>query len=376
MAGIYIHIPFCKQKCIYCDFMSGTNIGQKERYVDAVIREMSLRRDYLKGERIRTIYFGGGTPSVLSKRELEVLFSALNEYWDLSEMEECTVECNPEDMTMQYVEMLAELPFNRISIGVQSFDEEELRWLNRRHDAATAERAVRNAQQCGFSNISIDLMYSLPIQSLTTWRETLDRALTLGVSHISAYSLMYEDGSKLSKLLASNRVSPLDEDTAVKMFDMLCSVLDEAGYEQYEISNFSLPGYNSRHNSSYWDYTPYLGLGAAAYSFDGIQRHYNLPHTIKYCTAIEQGSAFCNEEKLTEKERYNEYVFTALRTRKGVNLEGLRERFGITYYEYACRMAQKNISAGLLIKEGDVIRLTHRGIYVSDTVMSDFMTVD
>ena len=375
MAGIYIHIPFCTQRCIYCDFLSGTNIGLKGRYVDALVREMGLRSGYLGGEAVRTVYFGGGTPSLLSHEDFSCIVEGLAAHWDLSAVEEWTVECNPEDMTREYAEMLCSLPFNRVSIGIQSFDDGELKWLNRRHTAERGAEAVRCAQDAGFGNVSIDLMYALPMQTVESWRRTLDAALSLGVQHISAYSLMFEEGSKIAKLMEAGRIAPMDDDTAADMFSALCGRLDEAGYEQYEISNFARPGYESRHNSAYWDYTPYIGLGAGAYSFDGRRRSNNVAHTLRYCRAIEEGRPFSEEEALTRDEQYNEFVFTALRTRKGLNLALVGERFGMEARAYAEARAARFICGGQLERDGDVLRLTRKGVYVSDMVMSDFMRV-
>ncbi|MBO8440676.1 MAG: radical SAM family heme chaperone HemW [bacterium] len=375
MAGIYIHIPFCTQRCIYCDFLSGTNIGLKGRYIDALVREMGLRRGYLGDAQVRTVYFGGGTPSLLSHEDFSRIVEGLAAHWDLSAVEEWTVECNPEDITREYAEMLRSLPFNRVSIGIQSFDEGELKWLNRRHTAARGAEAVRCVQNAGFGNVSIDLMYALPMQTVESWRRTLDAALSLGVQHISAYSLMFEEGSKIAKLMEAGRIAPMDDDTAADMFSELCGRLGEAGYEQYEISNFARPGYESRHNSAYWDYTPYIGLGAGAYSFDGRRRSNNVAHTLRYCRAIEEGWPFSEEETLTRDEQYNEFVFTALRTRKGLNLALVGERFGTEARVYAEARASRFICGGQLERDGDVLRLTRNGVYVSDMVMSDFMRV-
>ncbi len=375
MAGIYIHIPFCAQRCIYCDFLSGTNVGLTGRYIDALGREAEQRRDYLGGETVRTVYFGGGTPSLLSHSDLARIVETLSAHWDLSAVEEWTVECNAEDMTREYAEMLRSLPFNRVSIGIQSFDEGELKWLNRRHTAERGAEAVRCAQDAGFDNVSVDLMYALPVQTPDSWRRTLDVALSLGVQHISAYSLMFEEGSKIARLMEAGRIAPLDDDTAADMFAALCGTLSGAGYVQYEISNFALPGRESRHNSSYWDYTPYIGLGAGAHSFDGCRRSHNVAHTLRYCRAVEGGLPFSEEETLTPDEQYNEFLFTALRTRRGLRLADVGERFGAEARAYAEARAVRFVRGGQLEREGDVLRLTRGGVYVSDMVMSDFMRV-
>ena len=268
------------------------------------------------------------------------------------------------------------LSLAKVPLGVYAMSgRDTTKWLNRRHTAERGAEAVRCAQDAGFGNVSIDLMYALPMQTVESWRRTLDAALSLGVQHISAYSLMFEEGSKIAKLMETGRIAPMDDDAAADMYSALCGRLDEAGYEQYEISNFARPGYESRHNSAYWDYTPYIGLGAGAYSFDGRRRSNNVAHTLRYCRAIEEGRPFSEEETLTRDEQYNEFVFIALRTRKGLNLALVGERFGTEARAYAEARAERFICGGQLERDGDVLRLTRKGVYVSDMVMSDFMRV-
>ena len=485
MAGLYIHIPFCTQKCIYCDFLSGTNLSLREQFIDALIAEMDCYLDFFNEDKIRTIYFGGGTPSLLSVDELKRIYDAIAERWDVSEVEEFTMECNPDDLSEEYLEALilspclrgtseAEgvgrdntalnsesndnigLPINRLSIGVQSFVDDELKWLNRRHTATEAIEAVKRAKRAGFKNITIDLMFALPVQTLDSLNYSINKALELGVQHISAYSLMFEPDSKITKLMEQNRLEPLDEDTAADMFDLLSQRLTEAGYEQYEISNYAKSGFESRHNSGYWHGMRYLGLGPSAHSFDGEQRWSNVAHTIKYnaqCTTnglelkrkmhnaqlltpsaslvpLRQGDnsrvseVVCKElgdnssqsimhnaqltsspsglplgqgenregdqaargdnswvdairsvEVLSEDERFNELVFTALRTKIGVDLVDLRGRFGDKRSDKLLRQAQKYINTGRMKVENNRLSLTRAGIYISDAIISDFMIV-
>lgn len=377
MAGLYIHIPFCTQKCIYCDFMSGTNLSLRQDFVASLIAEMDLYLDFFDSDPMRTIYFGGGTPSLLSVDELRLIYDAIACRWDISAVEEFTIECNPDDLSEEYLQRLRSLPINRLSIGVQSFCDDELQWLNRRHTSQEAFDAVRRAQKAGFENITIDLMFALPVQTLESLNYSISKALELDVQHISAYSLMFEPDSKITKLMELNRLDPLDEDVAADMFELLSTRLISAGYEQYEISNYAKQGFHSRHNSGYWHGMRYLGLGPSAHSFDGEKRWYNIAHTIKYNNLLTSDKLnFKNEEVLTPDERFNELVFTALRTKIGVNLQDLRIRFGESRYNQLLRQAKKYIDAGNMHILNGRLSLTHKGIYISDSIISDFMIVD
>lgn len=377
MAGLYIHIPFCTQKCIYCDFMSGTNLSLRQDFVASLIAEMDHYLDFFDSDPMRTIYFGGGTPSLLSVDELQRIYDAIAQRWDISAVEEFTIECNPDDLTEEYLLQLRSLPINRLSIGVQSFCDDELQWLNRRHTAQEAFDVVLRAQKSGFENITIDLMFALPVQTLESLNYSIDKALELGVQHISAYSLMFEPDSKITKLMELNRLQPLDEDVAADMFELLSARLTSAGYEQYEISNYAKSGFYSRHNSGYWHGMRYLGLGPSAHSFDGEKRWYNIAHTIKYNNLVKSDKLdFKNEEVLTPDERFNELVFTALRTKIGVDLQDLRIRFGESRYNQLLRQTKKYIDAGNMHILNGRLSLTHKGIYISDSIISDFMIVD
>ena len=383
MAGLYIHIPFCTQKCIYCDFMSGTNLSLREQFVDALIAEMDCYLDFFDNDPLRTIYFGGGTPSLLSVEELGRIYRAIAERWDVSGVEEFTMECNPDDLSEEYLRTLCGLPINRLSIGVQSFVDDELKWLNRRHTSAEAIEAVERAKQAGFENITIDLMFALPVQTIESLNYSIDKALELGVQHISAYSLMFEPDSKITKLMELNRLDPLDEDVAADMFYLLAKRLTEVGYEQYEISNYAKVGFESRHNSGYWHGMRYLGLGPSAHSFDGEKRWSNVGHTIKYNALLHETRDTRHEtrdtirsvEVLGVDERFNELVFTALRTKVGVDLEELRCRFGDKRCDKLLRQAQKYVDSGRMRVVDGRLSLTREGIYISDSIISDFMIV-
>ena len=377
MAGLYIHIPFCTQKCIYCDFMSGTNLSLRQDFVASLIAEMDHYLDFFDSDPMRTIYFGGGTPSLLSVDELQRIYDAITQRWDISAVEEFTIECNPDDLTEEYLLQLRSLPINRLSIGVQSFCDDELQWLNRRHTSQEAFDVVLRAQKAGFENITIDLMFALPVQTLESLNYSIDKALELGVQHISAYSLMFEPDSKITKLMELNRLQPLDEDVAADMFELLSARLTSAGYEQYEISNYAKPSFYSHHNSGYWHGMRYLGLGPSAHSFDGEKRWYNIAHTLKYCNLIPKGSVLDirSVESLTEDERFNELVFTALRTKIGVDLVELRGRFGDRRCDGLLRQAQKYVDSGRMRVVDGRLCLTREGIYISDLIISDFMIV-
>lgn len=375
MAGLYIHIPFCKRKCLYCDFYSCTDLSVKDAYVDALVDEMSLRRKYIT--KVDTIYFGGGTPSLMSAKDFVRIFSSINKLFDLSNCAEITVEINPDDITPEYADALAELPFNRVSIGIQTFDDDELHFLNRRHDALQAVEAVKRCQDAGFTNISIDLIYGLPGQTLSSWDKNLECALALGVPHISAYHLIYEENTPITQLKDTGKIIPVDEDTSLLLFSRLIERLSVSGYEHYEISNFSLPGYRSRHNSSYWDGTAYLGLGPFAHSYNGCdEREWNIASLPAYLEGIRNRSPRVTSERLDLPTRYNEYIITRLRTKEGFLSSELERRFGKELFAYCLRQAERYIASGMLLREeNDRIRLSEKGIFVSDSIMCDLMKV-
>ena len=375
MSGLYIHIPFCTQKWIYCDFLSGTNLSLREQFINALIAEMDHYLDFFNEDKIRTIYFGGGTPSLLSVDELQQIYDAIVQRWDISAVEEFTIECNPDDLTEEYLLQLRSLPINRLSIGVQSFCDDELQWLNRRHTALEAIKAVERAKYVGFENITIDLMFALPVQTLKSLNYSIDKALELDVQHISAYSLMFEPDSKITKLMELDRLQPLDEDVSADMFDLLSKRLTEAGYEQYEISNYAKVGFESRHNSGYWHGMRYLGLGPSAHSFDGEKRWYNIAHTIKYNAQLGHMYDSRIVEILTDDELFNELVFTALRTKIGVDLLDLRSKFGDKRCDKLLTQAQKYIDNDKMQVSDGRLSLTRSGIYISDSIISDFMIV-
>ena len=381
MAGLYIHIPFCKSRCIYCGFYSTTNSELRQRYVDAVCKQMQL--SHQDGEnlgKIETIYLGGGTPSQLTERQLQQLFIYINKVYGMEHVREVTMECNPDDLSQEYVTALSRLPINRISMGVQTFDNNRLRFLHRRHNAEQIPIAIERLRNAGIRNISIDLMYGFPNETPDDWLRDINQALNLDVEHLSAYCLMYEEGTPLYKMINENeelniknpQYIPIDEETELQMYSSLIDCLTMAGYEHYEISNFAKPGYRSRHNSSYWNQTPYTGLGAAAHSYNGYDhRRWNIDNIRQYMEGIENGKPAFDEEVLDDDTRYNDRVMTALRTCEGLDLSALSP----IHRDYCLQQAQRFLADGTLSLQLDRLRLTRKGLFVSNMIMSELMKV-
>lgn len=376
MAGIYIHVPFCKTRCIYCDFYTRTDMSSKHNYVSAICREIELRKEYIGDENIETIYFGGGTPSQLAKDDFEQIFASICRNFKVSEDAEITMEANPDDLSDRYLQMIREFPFNRLSIGIQSFNDNELLFLKRRHSSQKAKDAVKSAKSGGFDNISIDLMYGLPKQTLDIWNRNLDEALALDIQHISSYHLIYEQGTRLYRLFRLGDVKPVDEDLSVEMFSTMIDRLSSSGFEHYEISNFAKDKLYSRHNSSYWLGVKYLGLGPAAHSFDGQNRAWNIPSISKYTEGISSGKLPMEIEYLDENTRYNDFILTGMRTMWGVDLKKLEKLFGNQKKEYCLKNVRKYMNQEFVIQSDDKLKLTRKGIFISDGIMSDLMWVD
>ncbi len=375
MAGIYIHIPLCKNRCIYCDFYSSTYDGNREELLHAICAELQSRRDYLRGERIKTLYLGGGTPSLLRIEELSRIFGTVMDHYDC-DFEEVTLEANPDDLSEDFVQSLRRLPINRLSLGIQSFHDDDLRLLNRRHTAEEAKTAVKRCQQAGFTNLSIDLIYGLPNQTLAAWQDNIEQAIALDVPHISAYHLTYEEGTKIYRMLQKGEVKEVDEALSVEMFRTLRQRLAEAGILQYEISNFAKHGMHARHNSSYWDGTPYLGVGPSAHSFDGKDRRWNIADTRRYIALMKEGKPYYEIEVLDIASSYNDYVITSLRTIAGMDLKRVSDRFGEPYATYCMRQAEPCVREGLAEVSGERLALTERGLFLSDAIMERLMWVE
>ena len=375
MAGIYIHIPFCKQRCSYCAFYSTTLYNIRERYVDALCKEIAMRKEYAGGTLIETIYLGGGTPSTLSMEQLKRICDTVYAAYQVSPAPEVTIECNPDDLTPDFLAHLKVLPFNRISMGVQSFNDTQLKRLGRRHDAAKARQAVANARSAGYSNISIDLIFALPGSTIDEWEHDLESAIALRPDHLSAYNLTYEEGTPMHRALERGDFTELSEEDNITQFQMLISRLKEAGYSHYEISNFALPGRESRHNSSYWNDTPYIGCGAAAHSYNGTSRQWNIADIQEYIKGIENGNPVFEIEELTEEERYNDTILTRLRTAEGIPLEWMKKKFGKRLNDYMQSAAEKEIAFGNLKAENGHLSLSEKGIFISDAVIRELIYV-
>lgn len=391
--GLYIHIPFCESRCIYCGFYSTTSLRLRDDYVDALCREMQLRRQLnFQGEKVAlsTIYLGGGTPSMLSGEQLCQLFRHIQDHYILTDEMEVTMECNPDDVTEEFCQQLRQLPINRVSMGAQTFSDERLSFLHRRHRSAQVFHAIELLRAIGIHNISIDLMFGFPGETLDDWKKDILTALSLNVEHISAYSLMYEEGTALYHLLSQGKIEEIDEETSLKMYETLIDMLTEAGYEHYEISNFARPGCRSRHNSSYWHEIPYIGLGAAAHSYsrqqqeDGkweITRSWNIDNLSRYIAEIQSGKRPFEQETLDLNTRYNDLITTALRTSDGIDIQKMKSEFGENMTEHLLSEAQPMLKRGLLqIKRPDTLSsehltLTRKGIYISDDIMGDLMIV-
>ena len=376
MAGIYIHIPFCKTRCIYCDFYSTTRSELKSQYIRALCRELTERKEYLKGEAVETIYFGGGTPSQLSEEDFKEVFKTIEQVYGTRKATEVTLEANPDDLTEEYTQMLRTLPFNRISMGIQTFDDATLRLLNRRHNAAQAIEAVQRCRQAGFQNISIDLIYGLPGETKERWVNDLRQAIRLDVEHISAYHLTYEEDTPIYNMLKQHQIEEVDEDSSLQFFTLLIEHLQNAGYEHYEISNFCRPGKYSRHNTSYWRGIPYLGCGPSAHSFNGTTREWNVSSIDLYIKGIEGNQRDFETENLDQTTRYNEFIITTIRTVWGTPIEKLKQEFGNELWEYCRKMSAPYLENGKMEVHEGALRLTREGIFISDSIMSDLLWVN
>lgn len=378
MAGIYIHIPFCTQRCSYCDFYKVISSDKQliQNFVDSLIREIRLRKDYLKQEPIETIYFGGGTPSVLKTEQYQQIFDVLHTHFTICTHAEITMEANPDDLTATYLESISPLPFNRLSIGIQSFNDEQLKSLNRRHNASQAFTAIANARKYGFQNISIDLIYGLPKQDMDDWAIQLKHAFELDIEHISAYGLSYEKGTPLWHERAKGKIRPVADETSIAMFNYLREQISLHGYEAYEISNYAKANFRSKHNSAYWKFIPYLGLGPSAHSFDGESRQWNIASLHQYVNLLQTNQVFFEREILSEQEFYNDYMMIALRTSEGIDLKFLEEKFGKQFLEYCLQNAANHIASKDLMLSDDCLKLSAQGIHIADRIIMNLMQVD
>lgn len=375
MAGIYIHIPFCKQACHYCDFHFSTSLKKKEEMLEALKTELSLRKEELNNEIIETIYFGGGTPSILAVDEINALIDVVYELFVVVDQPEITLEANPDDLDATTIQRLAQSKVNRLSIGIQSFGEEDLKMMNRAHNAGEAMACLQEAVQY-FDNISIDLIYGIPNLSNARWLENIQRILDLGIPHISCYALTVEERTALNKLIQKGAVPSPKEEVAHAHFMLLIDKLKQEGYIHYELSNFAKPGYYSKNNSAYWLGKKYLGIGPSAHSFDGQYRSWNIANNPLYIKAIEAGELPSEIEELSLSDRYNEYIMTGLRTIWGVELDRILREFGPEYHRYLIRESASFIAAGLMREQEGILTITDKGKFLSDGIASDLFWLD
>jgi oxygen-independent coproporphyrinogen III oxidase len=375
MAGIYIHIPFCSKRCTYCDFYTEVAPKLIPSLVDSIIKELHIRKDYLQKQEIKTIYFGGGTPSILNNKQFSKIFEAIFSIYSVSEDAEITFESNPDDLTSHFFDSIRLLPFNRISIGIQSFDDEDLKRINRRHSAQQAMEAVKNAQNAGFGNISIDLIYGLPFQTLQKWEKQLNTALGLQIQHVSAYGLTYEEGTVLWKQRKTGKVKPVDDEIMNEMYLLLVKKMKENGFEAYEISNFAIQNFRSRHNSSYWKQDAYLGVGPSAHSYDLSSRQWNVASITEYISAIENYTPYFEREDLTLFDRYNDYVMVSLRTSEGIDLVFLKQKFGVELATYCYENIKTFIESNNVIHSDGKLCLNPEGIMISNQILIQLMRV-
>ncbi|MCZ4408728.1 radical SAM family heme chaperone HemW [Cryomorphaceae bacterium 1068] len=371
MSGIYVHIPFCKQACTYCDFHFSTSNKLVDRVVSALTREAEMRKNET-ADTIRTIYFGGGTPGILTITQLEKVLCAIHRNYHIDPDAEITLETNPDDVSKEKAKGWAHLGINRLSIGIQSFFDEHLSWMNRAHTAAEAENCVKISKQIGIDNMTIDLIYGIPNMTMDDWKENLSKAVDLGVNHISAYCLTVETDTALGHRVKKGKEKPVDEEAAAIHFEYMVDFLASKGLRQYEVSNFAKPGFESKHNSAYWAGVPYIALGPSAHGFNGTSRYWNVANNPKYCSAIETGELPTTKETLSRKERFNEWVMTGLRTAKGIDLKRGQQEFDVDFKKIYSIEIERLISDGSAKLEGDQLTLTKKGMFLADGIASDF----
>ena len=384
MSGIYIHIPFCKSKCGYCGFYSLPSLKLKERFLEALKEEMVTRKRYLKSETVNTIYFGGGTPSLLTVSEIDDLLHLINTHYPLAENPEITLEANPDTLSLDYLQALHKMGVNRLSIGIQSFFDEDLKYLGRKHNANHARQCLDWAKQAGFSNISIDLIYGLPTSDAKQWNHNLDIFFDYDLPHLSAYALTLEPNSILTKQIELGKAQPINEEDALRDYEILCRCAKENGYLHYEISNFCKRGMHSKHNASYWFGTPYAGFGPSAHSFDGASRQWNVSSVVDYCEAMSAVSHHCfvvpprndakrvqEKEQLSPEQCYDEYVMLRLRTHWGIDLKWLKREMGERFSTYCEQHAQPLIAQGRLSQTREFLYLTDEQMLFADGVAEE-----
>ena len=376
MAGVYVHIPFCSKLCSYCDFYHVITSEVKTACIEAIKKEISLRKDYLRGDSISTIYFGGGTPSLLSVKEIEELLDRIYKHFSVDADCEISIEVNPDDINPKYLSGLKKINVNRISLGIQSWSDADLKLMNRRHNAEQAKNALIETIKAGFENISVDLIYGLPKMTVKEWESILDTTFSYDIQHLSAYHLTFEKGTLLQKMLEKGTLSETDEETSAALFNLLIEKAEKAGFVHYEISNFAKPGYISHHNSNYWKQVNYIGVGPSAHSFNGYSRQWNIKAIKRYTDLVNGGEEFFEREELDTRTKFNEYVMTSLRAMWGIDLEYVEKAFEKEGYDYVVNLSTKFIEYGLMKKENQSLILTNQGKMISDNVIAELMMTD
>lgn len=373
MAGIYIHVPFCRQACRYCDFYFTVSLKYLDDYIKALLKEIELRKAEMGSSGVDTIYLGGGTPSVLSKEHLDQIYNRLFSVFEVSEKAEITLEANPDDLSVSYLKSLKETGINRLSIGIQSFHQEDLALMRRSHSKEQAGNSIINAANKGFDNINIDLIYGVPGLSKKKWEKNLFDAMALPVQHISAYHLSYERGTIFDHWRKRGRLVEAEESESIEQYKLLRDISARSGFEHYEISNFALEGYRSKHNSSYWENKVYMGLGPAAHSYNGKNRRWNVSSVKEYVDALEKGKSFNENEVLSEKDRFNDYLIISLRTSKGADLEYIRLEFGRSVCDALLKAARRHTKTGALILLEDKLVIDQDQWLKADMILRDLI---
>ena len=372
MAGIYIHIPFCRQACTYCNFHFSVSLKNKGSLINTLVKEIETDNNFIKDELIETIYIGGGTPSLLNDVEIKILFDALRDRFSIKEDAEITLEANPDDVNENSLQIWKKNGVNRLSVGLQSFNEEELKWMNRAHNANQSLQCLADINDAGFTNFSVDLIYGSPLQTNDDLRRNFEIVSKNNIPHISCYALTVEPGTLLNKNITAKKTAAVNSDKQAEQFYLLLQLMEKDGYEQYEISNFCKPGYRSKHNSSYWQGKPYFGFGPSAHSFNGFdKRRWNISNNGLYIQSLEKNINPYEEEILTSAQRLNEYIMTALRTSEGINMNDVTQRFGEEDKNRINKESQKFITSGRLILHGENLRLTNEGKFFADGIAGD-----
>ena len=373
MAGIYLHIPFCRKLCYYCDFYHIISNDDNSLFINALKKEAELRANYLAGNTVSSIYLGGGTPSVFTAKETGSVLDHIRHHFVVEKENEITIELNPDDINKDYLKELADTGVNRVSLGVQSWRDEDLKMMNRRHTAAQAYEALENLAKAGFKNISVDLIYGIPGMGTANWASNLDKTLSFDIKHLSAYHLTVEPGTVFHKMKEKGKLSEIDEDESTAEFNILIEKTGSAGLINYEISNFGKPGYFSIHNTNYWRQVPYLGLGPSAHSFNGYSRQWNVRDLKKYIRSINAGKLLFDREELDIKTKFNEYVMTSLRTMWGIDLDYVEKIFEKEGFDYVVNLSGKFIDYGLMRQDNKNLILTNQGKMISDNIISEFI---